>query len=249
MFQINNDKMSEEFFKSWQAAGIHLNTCISGGIPFWLRAHPYPPFLEHLSFCIGNQLFFIRIEDKDRKVQGPGTLQGLMYIAEKCNGYACILKMAKDYSTGAWLPSEEGWGLVDTKTGNRINPIALITKEKIEMTYWELQDMAVQIIRDYLKEKGFQLMSWQSNPEIDPAIWFIGESKGPEWVVVRVVQYPVADAPRPDNWHSIYERCSKMSSIGHFASVALANGTQLKEEGIIPLWRGEGVVVRFNGLT
>jgi hypothetical protein len=33
---------------------------------------------EHLSFRLGNQLFFVRIEDVDGKTQGPGTSVGLL---------------------------------------------------------------------------------------------------------------------------------------------------------------------------
>jgi hypothetical protein len=39
-------------------------------------------------------------------------------------------------------------GLVDAQTGRPINPVALVNDELIEMTDWELQDFAVQIVRD-----------------------------------------------------------------------------------------------------
>ena len=57
--------------------------------------------------------------------------------------------------------------------------------------------MAVQIIRNYLRKQGYQLMSCQGNPEVAPAIWYVGDSKGPEWVVVRVTKYPESRSVRP----------------------------------------------------
>jgi hypothetical protein len=87
--------MTEAFFPCWKAAGIHLSKQVDGGIQSWLRAHPYPPFLEHLSFRLGNQLFFVRIEDVDGKAQGPGTIRGLAAAARDGNGHACILPMKK----------------------------------------------------------------------------------------------------------------------------------------------------------
>ena len=61
---------------------MHLNTQVQGGIQGWLRAHPYPPFLEHLSFRLGNQLFFIRIV-VDTNISGPGNMKGLVALANE----------------------------------------------------------------------------------------------------------------------------------------------------------------------
>jgi hypothetical protein len=111
--------------------------------------------------------------------------------------------------------------------------------------------MSVQVVRDDLRKEGFQLMSWQGNPEVDPSIWFIGESKKPEWVVVRSVKFPDTEADRPSNWQAIAASCSKLSSIGHFASVAIASVEQpfeASDEPPAPLWRGHGMHVRFTGL-
>ncbi|MEW6669931.1 MAG: hypothetical protein AB1512_32375 [Thermodesulfobacteriota bacterium] len=119
------------------------------------------------------------------------------------------------------------------------------------MTPWELQDMAVQVVRDYLEKQGYQLMSWQGNPDVDPAIWFVGDSKGPEWVVVRATRYPEGQASRPANWQAIALQCARLSRIGHFASVAMVSTEQRfdsKNEKAIPLWRGHAMHVRFTGL-
>ena len=76
MYEIEMHERSEVFFPCWKAAGIHLSKQVDGGIQSWLRAHAYPPFLEHLSFRLGNQVFFVRVEDVDEKVRGPGNPQG-----------------------------------------------------------------------------------------------------------------------------------------------------------------------------
>ena len=81
MYEIEMHEMSKEFLPCWKAAGIHLSKQVDGGIHTWLRAHPYPPFLEHLSFRLGNQLFFVRVEDVDGKVNGPGNAQGYITAA------------------------------------------------------------------------------------------------------------------------------------------------------------------------
>ena len=252
MYNIESQEMSQEFLKCWQSAGKHLNNQVQDGIQSWLRAHPYPPFLEHLSFRLGNQLFFIRIEDVDEKVQGPGSMRGLLAVAEGSHGHSCLLPMKRKFLGGSsWVPDRSGWGLVDAKTKESIDPTSLITDQKIEMTPWEFQDMAVQVVKDFLEKQGYQIMSWQGNPEVDPAIWFDGESKGPEWVVVKAITFPENHVPRPNNWQAIESQCSRMSRVRHFASVALVSAEQpfqSQEEQAVPLWRGHAMHVNFTGL-
>ncbi len=85
MYEIEIKEMSDAFFPCWKTAGIHLSKQVDGDIQSWLRAHPYPTFLEHLSFRLCNQLFFVRVEDVDRKVEGPGSLRGLGAAARAVN--------------------------------------------------------------------------------------------------------------------------------------------------------------------
>lgn len=250
MYKIETQEMSPEFLKCWQAAGIHIDNQVQGGMKSWLKATPYPPFLEHLSFRLGNQVFFVRVEDVDERIDGPGCRIGLKSIATGCSGHACVLPMIKKL-LGGWSAVNSGWGLIDADTGSPVNPVDLVSAEKIEMTAWELQDFAVQVVRDQLQKEGFQLMSWQGNPEVDPSIWFVGERKKPEWIVVRAARYPESEAIKPANWNNIAAGCAHLGEVGHFAPVAFASVDQpflTSEEAPVPLWRGHGVHVRYQGL-
>ena len=149
------------------------------------------------------------------------------------------------------MPEEGGWGLVDAETMEPVDPVSLVTDEKIEMTDWEIQDMAVQVVRDHLEKRDYELMSWQSNPDVDPSIWFVGESREPEWVVVRAARYPECQISRPANWQAIASGCAHISRIGYFASVTIVSADQRfasENEPAVPLWRGYGMHVRFTGL-
>ena len=250
MQNIDVEAMSDAFMAVWQAAGLHLDAQVRGGIQSWLKAVPYPPFLEHLSFRLGNQLFFVQVEDADGKVQGPGNLQRLLAVAAGCQGYACRLPMRKKMF-GGWVARHPGWGLIDVQTGRPVNPVELLTSEKVAMTDWERQDFAVQVVRTHLENQGFKLLSWQGNPAVDPAIWFIGHSRRPEWVVVRACSYPQRSVERPSRWSEIGASCNAPNAIGHFASVALTSARQPMQsdhEAVEPLWRGHAVQVRFDGL-
>ena len=90
---------------------------------------------------------------------------------------------------GEWVAASPGWGLVGARTGSIVDPPALVSEEDIEMTEWELQSFAVQVVRDQLVKERRPLMSWSDNPEVNPSLGFVGDA-GPEWVVIRAVRYP-----------------------------------------------------------
>jgi hypothetical protein len=250
MHKIHIAEFSNDFGCCWSSAGTHLQAQGQGALN-WLKASLIPPFLEHLSFRLGNQLFFVRVEDVDNEVQSPGTIEGLLSVADGCKGHACVMYMKR---TGdEWNCVMPFWGLLDARTEKPIDPVALITDEKVVMTDWELQDFAVQVVRDSLKSDGKEIMSWQSNPNIDPSIWFLG-STGPEWIVVRTARWPEREAVVPSNVEEIAEQCASIGKVGHFAAVSAANTNDpfdptAKESGnYIPLFRGEGLEVGYKGL-
>ena len=250
MHDIEMHEASKEFTKCWQEASRHLRFKMQGADRNWLKADLRPPFLEHLSFRLGNQLFYVRIDDIDGQVRGPGNRNGFRTIADGCKGHACIMQMSKVGED--WKVDEIGWGLIDPDTGKAIDPTALITDEKIEMTDWELHDFAVQTVRDHIEQKlGYQLMSSQGNPGVDPSIWFVG-NQGPEWVVVREVRYPDLEAMMPSSIEEVAEGCAHLSRTGHFASVSCANSEDVFDSSgripALPLWRGHGIIVKFQGL-
>jgi hypothetical protein len=256
MHLIEMHEASSEFLKCYQAAGLHLNEQVDGGIQFWLKADPTPPWLEHLSFRLGNQLFFVRIEDVDGKLELPGTNYGLESIAANTGGHGCILPMKKKFFGGGWEPSHFGWGLVDVTTRLPINPIDFVTDENIVISDWELQDIAVQVVRTQLEKGGLQLMSWTGVPSIDPSIWFIGKLKEPVWVVVRAARYPQTETLRPnkDFIDEVIKTSRFAGSSGYFASVRVASGDEVFDPmaatncNYLPIWRGHELIIGYDGL-
>ena len=249
MYDIETETASQEFARCWKAAGLHIQRLAQGNVP-WLKANLHPPFLEHLSFRMGNQLFFVRLEDVEGSLRVPGSREGVLAIAQGCKGRACLMPMRCRGTE--WVADGQGWGLTDLQTGEALDPVALIGGELVEMTEWELQDFAVQVVKDHLAKQGRTLMSWQGNPSVDPSIWFVGDN-GPEWVVVRAARYPKTSVEPPANWRAIAERCTGLGKFGHFASVGVANADDTFDPTgavpAMPLWRGHGIFVRFVGLV
>jgi len=242
---------TEEFIECWQAAGSWIQRKAEGNDIAWMRANLDLPLMEHLSFRLGNQLFFIRVTDADELIESPGTLEDLMKIAEACKGHACLMPMR--FSFGSWLPAnKDGWGLVSAKDGSTINPPDLVTDEKIELTDWELHDFAVQAARMHLSQEGEQVLAAHSNPELQPSIWLGGE-QGSQWVVVQAVRWP-EEARIPSNIKEIEANYKGKNARGNFAYVLFANekqdlNTPLKDgEKPLPIYRGEKVYISWSGL-
>jgi hypothetical protein len=251
-YEIPTCDVSDDFAICWRAAGKHLEACgidgkVTAGVQAngWLRAILKSPFLEHLSFRLGNQLFFVRIEDANGLLDIPGNIQGLLRVADKCKGHACLMPMRK-HSDGRWIPSLPGWGLQDAFDHRSVCPPQLVTTQKIEITEWELQDLAVQVVRKQIEREGRALISWQSDPDIDPSIWFVG-GEGVEWVMVRGARYPQRDAALPTHWRDVVDGCAKVSKRGNFASASFACMETIDHGD--QLYRGDPCVCNYSGMT
>lgn len=251
MQRIESSPPSPEFAQCWRTAGLHLETVAKrDAAPItWLKAQLVPPFLEHLSFRLGNQLFFVRVQDVEGSVEGPGSVSGLMSIADGCKGHPCILRVRR--AGRGWEVVDRSWGLTDAKTGRPVDPVTLVSDELVEMTEWELHDFALQVVRGELEKEGRGIMSSANHPGVDPSIWFFGD-QGPEWIVVRAVRYPLDHAEPPSNWAQIAEACAGFSARGNFASVAVASANERfgsPGRAATPLWRGAPMVARYEGLV
>lgn len=246
-YPIPEQRISDEFGECWTAAARHIQRMErSASIELaWLKMDLRPPMLEHLSFRLGNQLFFVRVEDADLRVVGPSTLSGLLWIADGCRGHPCVMPMR--LAGTEWQAVAPGWGLAHARTLEPIHPTALVTEDLIELTDWELQDFAVQIVAQMLERDGIEVTQKQGAPTVDPSIWFMGE-RGLEWVVVRAVRYPARDASRPANLADIAASCAKVGTRGHFASVGICGADEPYDGSPHTLWRGAGMYAAYDGL-
>lgn len=250
LYDVEAEQPSDAFVDCWHAAVQHLNSMVQDGIQSWLKATPTAPFREHLSFRLGNQLFLIRIEDATRRVVGPNTRKGLLAAAHDFGGWPCVMPMSRARD-GRWEPVRSGWGLVDARDDQPLDPFMLVTDEEIEMTDWELHQFAVQVVEQQLVSTGVKVSASQGNLGVDPSIWFEGDT-GPEWVVVRAAKYPKQRADVPPHWGDIVASCRRKAVRGHFASVAVAGATwhsERSDASLYRLLRGHGMYVRYAGLS
>ena len=249
LYPIDETPMTEAFHACWYAAAAHLSAQGQDSIN-WLKATPASPFLEHLSFRLGNQLFFVRVEDIDEVVIGPGNRGGVISIAEGTGGHACIIYM-KRHGTGEWRPVTSGWGLLSIKDEGVIDPPSLISEELIEISEWEMQDMAVQVVRGILEDQGHKVESWQGSPHLNPSIWYLKDGVR-TWVIVRPCKYPEQQGKLPSEVMSLTQKFEAQGFLGECGLVSLSSLDKNLEAGSAvekrAIFRGHMVSAQFRGL-
>lgn len=139
----------------------------------WQKSQPYPPFLEHLSFHLGNQKFFVTIIDVDQKLKVPSDIYGAAHAARLFNGLPCAIFVAK--SEGKWSVIGEDWCLYAPENDEwpvhgLFNPSDLLTKEKIPLNQNELHYAAVRAkVEEFHKEFDGSKFQTQYDPGIFPS--------------------------------------------------------------------------------
>jgi len=246
MYEVSQETPSPTFQAAWRCAGQHLQR--KGGDEIkWLRADLNPPLAEHLSFRLGNQLFFVYVEAPSVG-RSPSSKDLFEKVANEANAIPCIFPVESVGET--FQPKNGDWGLRHARSGETVDPPSLVSSELIEMSDWELHDFAIQVVTSQIEESGATILSKQPSRHIDPSVWFRDE-QGPAFVIIRSVRYPEAEAPRPRNIAEIKTSCEGLSRRGFFASVAVASADQQSESAsgkVIPLYRGQGMFARYLGL-
>jgi hypothetical protein len=194
-YEVKPLELTPEFEECWVSAGRHLDLRVRDAGASWLRAD-LPPFREHFSFALGNQIFFIQIMDVDNPANGWVHENRLRMAVEDANGIGCLMPMRQGGDT--WKPCELGWGLIDYRSKQLIAPFDLVTDEPIEMTPWEIQDVGIQAVRHHLKSDGWTITGWQSDLKVDPSIFAHKDGQFCGFVV-RTSNKGPDGGQRPDN--------------------------------------------------
>ncbi len=248
MYRVEQEEPSLEFTHAWRAAGKHIQLQGQGGVN-WIRSDLNPPMAEHLSFRIGNKLFFVFVEAAEFSFAHGHDL--FLKVAKEATAIPCVMPMTEQLSQ--YVPDSCGWGLIHAETRQSINPLELVTDELIVISDWELHDFAIQVVKSNLEKDGKNVFSSQSSLQINPSIWFeiLGQAY---WIVVRAARFPEKEATAPPNISDIKADCVSMGRVGYFASVGVANNKdpfdpQANVNGnFLPLYRGHGMFVRYEGL-
>ena len=252
MYDIDRPEPSRFFIDTRKLVGSWLQqrmdqiegTC-------WIKGYLTYPAFEHLSFSYKNQIFCVVvdiIDENTKKSCLPEKTKNLLIKeCEKNNLIPCLYKVLVDnpknpaYNT--LKQYSDGWNLFDARSNEPIIPERLGTDDLVEMSEWELNDFAIQIVRDYITDNlKFKILSYQNIVGVDPQLWFIDEHSEKHYVIVRYTMYPNKDAKMPNNIARIQNKCKGYD--GFFASVAFCS----KEKNLSILYRGQESYISFEGL-
>ena len=104
-------KPCPEFIDAYNAMGDHFNRfrrTMPESFSF-LRMLPVPPMIDHLSFKIGNQIFFIYMDPLDNEVRPVSNLEAMIEFAEEAKAIPCLMPMER--TNLGWKPAMPNWGL------------------------------------------------------------------------------------------------------------------------------------------
>ena len=104
------------------------------------RPHSYspaPPWLEHFCFSLGNQIFFICIEDVDGQLQTPTDSSHCIHAASLVGGIPCVIQVKE--ADENWHPVTADWGLIHAQTRQTVDPPTYVTPARVEISDWELR--------------------------------------------------------------------------------------------------------------
>lgn len=248
MHIIDQEKPSEDFQAAWVTAAKHIQAQCRGGIK-WIRVNLRRPFIEHLSFTIGNQLFFVFVEAEEFELSY--RYDAFIGCADKAKAVPLVITMKKNI--GTYEPSGGGWGLLNAVTKCPVDPLALVSDDLIEISDWELHDFAITVVKNRLIEEGKNVYSTCSDMEANPQLWF-EENDLDYWVVIRGFRHPTESDRRPEDLDLIAEGVQKENSAGYYALVTVANSDdpfdpEAADNGnFLPLYRGHSMTIKYTGI-
>lgn len=236
----SNEQLPASFPAAWQFAAEHFQSRFVRGTYCWVRNHRFTPIIEHLSFRLGNQLFFVFIELPGELPFVDDVAELFLQTAADAQAIPCLLPLLRHGDS--WAPRETGWGLVDARTGDAIDPPSTEIDAPIETSEYECQALAVGLVVSQLQDEGKEIISFHPYANREPSILFRDE-EGPAWIVVQFGIYPVYPHEAPRNLLFLARSLAMQEwPRGYYAPVGLCSREQdVGAEKVHPLWRVPGL--------
>ena len=266
-YQIDPNKPSEEFLRARHVAGIRLQEMfqqLGGRVDSqhdfrWIKADLTWPSFDHLTFAYENQVFSVLV-DLVQNRRGTITSKEVRRCIDACtenNLVPCIFPVDKR----SLSPLKPGWNLSHPESGAAVVPEDLVDDVKVEMSEWELQNFAIQIVRGHIeKNAGGKILSFCDVMGIDPQVWFEDDQGKRSWVIVR--HFPQLTGEESKDFIGVEKTNPQLAKFdGFFAGVSVASSEPVTHDldaktvplskrfdGSTPIYRGDGFYVNFKGI-
>lgn len=205
----------------------------------WIRVDPMSPKFDDMSFAYKNKIFSVLIDLKNNKKIELTEKEKNKFLTECIanNLIPCIFPIS-EIENLSLLP-EESWNLYDIRTNELINPLTVATDEKILMSNYELNNMAVEIVKEYIKKEKMVIKSYCDLVGIQPQICFRDAAGELSWIYVNYSTNTLFK-DETDDLNKLITRLPQFN--GYIARVGLICTNQEKP------YRGSGFYVKFDGI-
>ncbi len=88
-------------------------------------------------------LFRFKAVDIDEKLPIPTNSSALKMVSEGSRGYPCLMPMKLEKDN--WKPVGDSWGLLNARTGKRLDPTSLVTDQDIECQIGKYMTLAFRL--------------------------------------------------------------------------------------------------------
>ena len=189
---------SKQYLKDRAQAGVHLEhkfsefegLCDEHEDFRWIKNELSYPTFDNITFAYRNQIFSVLVErvDDERSISKHGKkIKNLIRECQNNNLIPCVFPISS--RTEAPLRPNT-WNLFNAISGNYVNPIQLSSDKLIEVSEWELNNWAIQIVSDHIKGKKWKRLSFCDVIGIDPQIWVEDDHGDRCWIKVIYAAYP-----------------------------------------------------------
>lgn len=229
----------------------------------WIQSNLHSPSFQHLCFRYETHIYSILLAihgyiDKEgieieSVVVHKRDYDNLLNECKKYNLTPCIVPIyARSQTT---IIGE--CPIINILTKERINLKLIDDKGRVPMSKWEIHNMGINFIIQYIIKQGWEICSYCDIPEIFPQIVFERNGKL-SYVIVRAI--PIGHRKQP--FIIFKNNLLKLSDLdGYFADVQFSSSAAVlydEHDNIVPLserdgdkdvwmWRGDGFYCNFSG--
>ena len=259
---LDRPEPSKQFIEERQQAMLHiqrifdnLNASLKDESKCfrWVKTELSYPSFDDFTFAYRNKIFSVLVEIADI-INGKASfgneqrVRTLLYECQNNNLTPCIYPVIKNKSGGYtfWGNIIEGlapwgcWNLMNAVTQKFVDPVAEASDELVEVSEWEFQNWAVEIVKEHIQNKGLKLFSYCDVLGVEPNIWFENDKGKTCWVEVLHTLYHDNDKSFSfSNWPP-----EVLKYDGYKAVVGFANADDITNK----LYRNQPAFINFKDL-
>ena len=222
----------------------------------WIQTSLVHPSFQHLCFGLDTDVYSVLIaiqaDEEGVPVVSRQAYDNLIRETRENNLIPCFFPIA----AGPRIPYTITNNLFHAETGALIELNRSSQAVKVPMSKWEINNFGINVVMNYLREKGYKVNNYCDLVGIDPQIWF---QKDNELCYVIVRTNPAGK--RREEFSINKELLLRLVEYGgYFADVQFSSASPILTDddgSIIPLskrfedqklYRGDGFYCNFRGL-